>query len=127
MSSPKFERAKRNNPGLAVLLDGLGRYILAQTQAGQTFIVPKLAAVALRLNDGEAFVLLELLARVEVLERVYNIYCRQSEALIQTVESLEPLDDDSYCDFCGGNHDISQLRVEVAFRVRNGESLDMAA
>jgi hypothetical protein len=115
MSSPKLERVKREHPSLAPLLDRLAGYIRTHLENGQSHVIPKLAAAALNLNDGEAFVLLELLAEVGVLRRVYNVYCRRENALVATVDSLEELDEIPHCDFCDIDHDSSDLKVEVAF------------
>ena len=127
MSSPKFERVKRENPGLSQLFDKLSEYIRAQIGRGQKYIVPKLAAAALGLTDGEAFVLLDLLARGDALRRVYNVYCRQNGALLKTVESFEDLDKITRCDFCNADHDQSAFKVEVAFRPNTGGLSDVAA
>jgi|ERR1035437_1532148 hypothetical protein len=127
MSSPKFERVKQLNPGLSDLLDRLGAYVRDQTFAGQQYIVPKLAAARLGLKDGEAFVLLELLAREKLLRRVYNVYCTKTNVLIATVDSLLALDQLHRCDDCDTDHDSHDLKVEVAFKPRNGELLDLAA
>ena len=127
MSSPKLERIKQRHPGLSTLLDRLSDYIRAQTTSGQEYIVPKLAAAALQINDGEAFVLLELLAEGGVLRRVYNVYCRKNNALLATVDSLEALDEVAHCNFCGVDHDASDLKVEVAFSLANDGLKDLAA
>ena len=110
MSSPKFERVKQQHPGISALLDRLGEYIRAQIRDGQEYLIPKLAAAALRLNEGEAFVLLDLLARAGVLRQVYNVYCRKNNALLTTVDNLEALDEVAHCDFCDFNHDPSDLK-----------------
>jgi hypothetical protein len=116
MLFPKVERAKRRNPGLATLLDELVIYIRSQLDEWQEFIVSKLAAVSLKITDGEAFVLLKILSEADVLEMIYNVYCSITGALIATVESLDALDDISCCDTCSREHDISDLTVEIAFR-----------
>lgn len=115
MSSPKFERVKQSNPGIAGLLDKLVAYIEARVHAGQSFIVPKLVAAALGLNDGEAFVLLEILAANDLLRRVYNLYCRRTGVLLATVGNPEHLDDIPHCDECDDDHTLSDFKVEVAF------------
>jgi hypothetical protein len=127
MSSPKFEHIKQRHPGLSTLLDRLGIYIRAQSDNGQEYVVPKLAASALHITDGEAFVLLELLAEGGVLQRVYNIYCRKENALLATVDSLQKLDEFSHCDFCDCDHDPADLKVEIAFTVAEGGLKDLAA
>jgi hypothetical protein len=75
------------------LLEGLITYIRAQSADGQEYIVPKLAAAALKFSDGEAFVLLQVLADGGLLRRVYNVYCRKENALLATVDSLDALDE----------------------------------
>jgi len=127
MSFPKFERVKQLHPGVSALLDRLWDYIRAQHASGQEYIVPKLAAAALGLNDGEAFVLLDLLAQGGVLRRVYNVYCRKQNALLATVESLEALDEVAHCDFCDVDHDPSDLKVEIAFAPASSDLRDLAA
>lgn len=115
MSSPKFEGVKRSNPRIAELLERLGTYIQNQIQSGQTYIVPKLAAAALGLNDGEAFVLLEILAAGDLLQRIYNLYCRNTGILLATVDDPKQLDEIPHCDDCDEDHRLSDLKVEVAF------------
>src|ERR1035437_7682505 len=115
MSSPKFETVKRNNPRIAALLDRLGGYIRDQVRSGRGYIVPKLAGAALGLNDGEAFVLLEILAAGGLLQRVYNLYCGKIGALLATVEDPKQLDEIPHCDYCDEDHDLSGLKVEIAF------------
>lgn len=127
MSSLKFERVKTGNPGISDLLDRMGAYVRAQISAGQDFIVPRLAGAALGLNDGEAFVLLDLLAQGGVLTRVYNVYCREHNMLLATVDSLEALDDIPHCDYCDKDHQPSELKVEIAFTSQNGDFLNLAA
>jgi hypothetical protein len=127
MSSQKLEKIKQRHPGLSTLLDQIGEYIRVQIAAGQDYVVPKLAAAALQLNDGEAFVLLELLVEGNLLRRVYNVYCRKNDALLATVDNLDALDEVAHCDFCNIAHDPSDLRVEVAFSIANDSLKDLAA
>ena len=124
---PKFEHVKQRYPGLAALLDRLGEYIRSQARDGQPYFIPKLAAAALGLSDGEVFVLLDLLANGGVLHRVYNVYCRPNNALLTTVDNLEALDEVSHCDFCDIDHDPSDLKVEVAFAPASSDLRDLAA
>ncbi|HEY2363143.1 MAG TPA: hypothetical protein VGK36_18625 [Candidatus Angelobacter sp.] len=127
MLSPKFEHVKQRYPGLSPLLDRVGQYIQSHVRDGQEYVIPKLAAAALHLNDGEAFVLLDLLAKEGVLRRVYNVYCRKNNALLATVDNLEALDEVSHCDFCDVDHDPSDLRAEVAFVPAGSDLKDLAA
>jgi hypothetical protein len=127
MSSQEFEHIKSQYPRLAPLLDRMITYIGAQTADGQEYIIPKLAAAALRLTDGEAFILLQKLAEAGVLQRVYNVYCRKNNALLATVDNLDALDGVAYCDFCGCEHDPSDLKVEIAFRPAKDGLKDRAA
>jgi hypothetical protein len=103
------------------------RKLRAQTTDGQGYIVPKLAAAALGLKDGEAFVLLEMLAEAGVLRRVFNVYCRKNNALLATVDNLDALDEVAHCDFCDTDHDPSDLKVEVAFTLADHGLKDLAA
>lgn len=127
MSSPKFERVKRSNPRLAEFLDRLVGYINAQIRSGETYIIPKLAAAALHLTDSEAVVLLELLAKGDVLQRIYNVYCRKNDTLLATVDSTEALDDIPHCDDCDLDHDPRDLVVQIAYRPKNGNALGAVA
>ncbi len=127
MSSLKFEHVKQQHPGLAPLLDSLGAYIAGQILRGAQYIVPKLAAAALGINDGEAFVLLEMLAKEEILHRVYNVYCRKENALLTTVDRIEDLNEVAQCDYCNIEHDPSDLKVEVAFAPSSGDLRNLAA
>ena len=65
--------------------------IQQQLNINQQFIIPKLAGAALKLNDGEAYVLLEILARAGVLDRAFNVYCKQSGMLLATVPTEDKL------------------------------------
>jgi hypothetical protein len=116
MSLPKFEHVKRNHPKLADWLDQLNVYICTQLSSGAAFLLPKLAAAKLGLTDGEAFILLELLAREGILHRVYNVRCRETDTLLATVDSIDALDDIPHCDDCDSDHPSSDLRVEIAFK-----------
>jgi hypothetical protein len=128
MSSLKLERIKQKYPQLAPLLDRLITYIRAQSADGQEYIVPKLAAAALKFSDGEAFVLLQVLADGGLLRRVYNVYCRKENALLATVDSLDALDElPPHCDFCDVDHDSLDLKVEVAFSLADEGLRDLAA
>ena len=112
---PRFERAKQQNPALAGHLDRLMGYIRRQIENGETFFIPKLAAAALGLNDGEAYVLLELLARAGTLQRAFNVYCKQNGVLVTTVHSEAGLAHVPHCDECDLDHEPYDLRLEVAF------------
>jgi hypothetical protein len=120
MSSPKFERVKKNNPRLSDFLDRLVSYINSQIQSGESYIIPKIAAAALRLTDAEAVVLLEVLVKGEILQRIYNVYCRKNETLLTTVENIDDLDRLPRCDDCDECHSPRDLKVEIAYRVKNG-------
>jgi hypothetical protein len=102
-------------------------YIGRQTAAGQRFLLPKLAGAALRLNDGEAYVLLELLANSGLLDRVFNIYCRKTGTLLTTVENEEDLYKVPYCHDCDYQHDSHDLRLEIAFRPAEDAEFQEAA
>lgn len=109
MSSHRLELVKRQHPALAPVFDELMGYISHQVEDGQTFILPKLAAAALGMNDGEAYVLLELLANEGVLKRAFNVYCKQTDVLLATVDNVDKLDDVPYCDFCDSQHQPAEL------------------
>ena len=110
------------------MFDRTSAYIRAQIiHNRQNFIIPKLAAAALDMNDGEAFILLDLLAQEDLLRRVYNVYCRKNGILLATVDALEALDTIPHCDFCDKDHDPSDLKVEIAFVLKDDELLTMAA
>jgi hypothetical protein len=127
MSSPKFERVKSSNPRLAGFLDRLVGYIHSQIQGGQPYIIPKLAAAALHLKEAEAFVLLEILAKGDVLHRIYNVYCRNNDTLLTTVDNIDALDDIPRCDDCDQGHNPEELRVQIAYEPKNGDLLGVAA
>ncbi len=119
MSYPKLERAKQKYPRLSDLLDKLMAYIEAQRRNGQTFFLPKLAAAYLRLNDGEAYVLLEVLVSAGILKRAFNVYCRESGELLATVESEADLKHIPHCNECDLDHAPSDLRLELAFEMND--------
>jgi hypothetical protein len=127
MSSPKFERVKRSNPRLSDFLDRLVGYINSQIRAGQSYIIPKLAAAALRLTESEAVVLLEVLANGDVLQRIYNVYCRKNGMLLATVDSIDALDEIPHCDDCDVDHDARDLVVQIAYKPKNGTALGAVA
>ncbi len=112
---PKFERAKQHNPALAGHLDRLMEYMRHQVENGETFFIPKLAAAALSLNDGEAYVLLELLAREGTLQRAFNVYCKQNGALVATVHDEAELAHVPHCNECDMDHEPYELRLEIAY------------
>jgi len=116
MPSPKFERVKAKYGGLSDLLDRMTAYVRHQVRSGQEFIIPKLAAAALKINEGEAFVLLKLMVVGGVLNQQYNIYCRKNDVLLESVDSLDDLDNIKYCDFCDAQHKSDELYLEIAFR-----------
>src|SRR4051812_14355639 len=116
MPSPKLERVKSQHREVSDLLQGVFEYVRHQIAEHQEFVIPKLAAAALGINEGEAFVLLEMLASGGLLKRQYNVYCRDKDILLQSVDSLEGLDNINHCDFCDVSHRPSDLYVEIAFR-----------
>lgn len=123
MSSPKFEHAKRDNPGLSDLLDRLMAYINRQFQNGQSFFLPKLAAAALGINDGEAYVLLEVLARAGVLKPAFNVYCKANGELLATVHDEIALQEIPHCDECDEDHTPGELKLELAFQLEPDNDL----
>jgi hypothetical protein len=127
MSSPKFERVKEKNPDLSKLLDELAQYIRLQLDKGQPFIVPRLAAAALDLNDGEAFVLLELLAKEDILRRVYNVYCGANDVLLATVNCITDFESVPHCDYCDEDHSSLDLKIEIAFILIGNDLIRRAA
>jgi uncharacterized FlgJ-related protein len=127
MSSPKFERVKRSNPRLSDFLDRLVGYINSQIQADQPYIIPKLAATALHLKDAEAIVLLEILTKGDILQRIYNVYCRESNVLLATVDSIDALDHIPHCDDCDADHDPRDIVVQIAYKPKNGDTLGAVA
>jgi hypothetical protein len=102
-------------------------YIDRQRQNGQSFFLPKLAAADLGLNDGEAYVLLELLARAGVLQRAFNIYCKTSGELLATVSSEKELKEVPHCDECDIDHELGELRLELAFELPPDSGVRKAA
>ena len=88
---------------------------------GARYITPRDVGLGIGLSDGEAFVLLELLVKANVLKRAYNVYCILTDTIVSTVQYLETLDEVStFCPTCNTEHDPSQLRVEIAFEEING-------
>lgn len=124
---PKFGLAKQQYPALAEQLDRLKNYLTRQAERGESFFIPKLAAAALSLNDGEAYVLLEILARNGTLQRAFNVYCRRSGRLLATVHSEADLKDIPHCDECDTNHEADEVILEVAFEPAFGEHSRKAA
>ena len=127
MSSPKFEGVKNSNPRLSDFLDGLVGYIQLQIQGGQTYIVPKLAAAALRLKEAEVVVLLEILTNGDILQRIYNVYCRNRGTLLTTVENIDALDEIPRCDDCDQHHGPTDLVVQIAYKPKNNDALGAVA
>jgi len=123
MPSPKLERVKARNRALSDLLDRTASYVRRQISSGEKFVIPKLAAAMLNINEGEAFVLLKILAEGGILQQVYNVYCRPTGIYLTTVDSLHQLDDLEkipYCNDCDTQHEPQDLTVEIAFRPKNG-------
>jgi hypothetical protein len=128
MPFPKLELVKSQHRELAPLLDKMAEYVRRQTASGESFVVPKLAAAVLGINEGEAYVLLKLLAEGGLLKQQYNVYCRPQGMLLQSVDSKEELDNIQYCDFCDKQHEPSELTLEIAFRPNAGlEDTGLAA
>ena len=129
--SDKFEYAKQQHSDMADLLDRMQSYVHRQYGAGEPYIIPSLAGAAISLTDGEAYVLLEILASAGVVERAFNVYCRATDRYLTTAKSIEELDDprlfDGFCDECGHQHDASEMRVELAFTVAKENRLSEAA
>ena len=120
MPSLKFERVKAQHRNLAELLDRMVAYVRQRTDAGATYVTPRLAAAALKISEGEAFVLLRILAEGGVLKQQYNVYCRKEDIFLQHVDSLDDLDKVKGCDFCDRSHDPREFYVEIAFRPAEG-------
>ena len=123
MPSPKLERVKARNRALSDLLDRVAAYVRRQISSGEEFVIPKLAAAALNINEGEAFVLLKILAEGGILRQVYNVYCRPKGLYLTTVQSLDQLDKVEkipYCNDCDCQHEPCDLTVEIAFRPKGG-------
>jgi hypothetical protein len=116
MPSPKLERVKAKHRQVADLLDRMAEYIARQTSSGEEFIIPKLAAAALQINEGEAFVLLRMMADEHLVKQIYNIYCKELRTYLGSVNSLSALDEVPYCDDCDAQHPAHELTVEIAFR-----------
>ena len=83
---------------------------------GSQYITPRDVGLGVGINDGEAFVLLNLLAKAKILKRAYNVYCISTDTIMDSVEYTETLDEISrFCPTCNSEHEPSQLRVEIAF------------
>jgi len=116
MSLSKLEAAKRNHPKLAKQLDAVWDYLSSQQREGVQDFLPKLAAVKLGLNEAAALGLLMLLEDAGLLAHQYDVLCRNTNALITSVPSLQEVEDGYDCNFCGRDHAADELRVELVFR-----------
>jgi hypothetical protein len=94
----------------------MAEYIRNQLANHQEFIVPKLAAAALGIKEGEAFVLLRMMVDAGLLKQQYNVYCRDKDLYIESVDTLDGLDKVGYCDDCDTQHEPHELAAEIAFR-----------
>lgn len=112
----KLERVKASHRQLTGLLDQMIGYVRKQTSDGELFVIPKLAAAALQINAGEAYVLLKMLAAGGILQQQYNVYCGPQGMLLGSVDSVDDLDTIPYCDFCDTHHEAHELSLEIAFR-----------
>src|SRR5206468_1862598 len=92
MPSPKLERVKKQYRGASVLLDQMAAYIQRQLANHQEFVIPKLAAAALGIKEAEAFVLLKMMADGGLLQQQYNVYCRDKDLYMTSVDTLDALD-----------------------------------
>jgi len=117
MPFPKLERVKARHREAAGLLDSMANYVCRQMAAHEEFVIPKLAAADLGLSEGEAFVLLKMMADEDVVKQQFNVYCRTHGILLQSVDKLDGLDDIKWCDFCDRQHGPNELFVEIAFRL----------
>ena len=127
MPSSRFERVKAKHRSLAHLLEQMMGYVHKQVHDGATFVIPKLAAAMLNLSEGEAYVLLKILADEGVLHQQYNVYCGSQGMLIGSADSADQLDEIPYCDFCDTQHEPYQLSLKIAFRPTAQEGTHLAA
>jgi hypothetical protein len=127
MPLPRLERVKSRHRQLAGLLDQMVAYIRKQTTDGEPFVIPKLAAAALQINAGEAYVLLKMLAVGGLLQQQYNVYCGPQGMLLGSVDSADDLDTIPFCDFCDTQHEPHELSLEIAFRPIVHETTGVAA
>ena len=123
----KFGRDKAKHRQLVDLLDQMVSYVRAQTNGGEQFVIPKLAAAALQIGVGEAYVLLKMLTDQGVLQQQYNVYCGPQGMLLASVDSPEDLEAIPYCDFCDAQHESHELSLEIAFRPIGRELTGVAA
>lgn len=116
MPFPKLERVKAKHREASELLERMAAYIRHQVESGQEFVTPKLAAAAIGVNKGEAFVLLKMLEEAGLLRQQFNVYCRNQGILLKSVDTLDDLDKIQRCDFCDKQHHSNEFEVEIAFR-----------
>jgi hypothetical protein len=98
----------------------MAEYIKRQLASRQEFIIPKLAAAALGIKEGEAFVLLKMMADGGLLQQQYNVYCRDKDLYMTSVDTLDALDKIGDCDDCDTRHEAHELVSEIAFRPTHG-------
>lgn len=122
MQSDKLERAKRERPTLAPLIDKVAAYLDSLAARGVGAAEPKLVAAALSISEAEALALMLLFERAGLLKRRYEIVCPDTHAVLATVDSkdeiaaaLEELDE--ACKFCEKTHDLDDLEVDVVFSI----------
>ena len=127
MRLPKSEHDRAENRSLSDLLGRMAEYVRHQTAEGEVFVIPKLAAAALRLNEGEAFVLLKMMADAGQLKQQYNVYCGPQGIYLQSVDTLDELDKIDHCDFCDKQHEPHEYSVEIAFRPSSGKGANSLA
>jgi hypothetical protein len=63
-----------------------------------------------------------------LLQQQYNVYCRDKDIYIESVDTLDGLDKIGYCDDCDTQHEPHEFKVEIAFRPSSGVGVnDLAA
>jgi hypothetical protein len=128
MPLSKLEAVKQKYPRVAKQLDDLFAYLSAQQQNGITDFLPKLTAVKLNTSEAVALGLLRVFEDAGILSHEYHILCKRTGALIAALPSLSNIADSYECNFCGDEHGIDDLKVELVFKPSHlGGSIENAA
>jgi hypothetical protein len=116
MPLSKLEAAKKKYPQLSKQLGDLFGYLLVQQKDGISDFMPKLVAARLGMNEAAALGLLRAFENAGIVSHEYHVLCRSTSALIDVVPSLSDIADSYECNFCGREHGIDDLKIELVFK-----------
>lgn len=111
-------RNSRSNAGkLEEIVDRTLSYIVEQSGADRSEVIPPLAAAKLGLPLVEILAALMVLEDRGVLRHFYRIYCQAKDVVLGDVVHKEDVAAHLYCKYCDCQHGQDDVDVEVVFRI----------